>query len=76
VCSSDLKTGELTATKLGLDIYGGDIVVTDKGHYLIDINSWPSFAVCRQEAAEEIASFLIEQYGEWEPQYGLRWGSL
>jgi glutathione synthase/RimK-type ligase-like ATP-grasp enzyme len=70
------KTGELTATKLGLDIYGGDIVVTDKGHYLIDINSWPSFAVCRQEAAEEIASFLIEQYGEWEPQYGLRWGSL
>ena len=70
------KTAELTSARLGLDVYGGDIVVTSKGHYLIDINSWPSFAVCRQEAAEQIACLLIEQFCEWEPQYGRQWGSV
>lgn len=70
------KTGELTAAKLGLDIYGGDIVVTDEGHYLIDINSWPSFAICREEAAEQIALFLSDQFCQWESQYGLQWGSV
>jgi len=61
-------TGQEAAGKLGLDIYGADLVVTEEKHYLIDINSWPSFAACREEAAQQIASFLVERY----EQTGLR----
>ena len=56
------RTGEKAAGKLGLDIYGADLMLTEEGHYLIDINSWPSFAACREVAAEQIASFLVGQY--------------
>ena len=59
------KTAEATAEKLGLLIYGGDAVVTEDKHYLIDFNSWPSFAACRKEAAERIASFLVERHRMW-----------
>ncbi len=54
--------GEEAAARLGLDIYGADLVVTGQKHYLIDINSWPSFAPCREEAAGQIASFLASRY--------------
>jgi glutathione synthase/RimK-type ligase-like ATP-grasp enzyme len=69
------EIAEFAALKLGLQVYGGDIVVTREGHYLIDINSWPSFAICREEAAEQIAGFLIRCCEQWEPQYGLQWRS-
>ena len=62
------ETAELAALKLGLQVYGGDIVVTENAHYLIDINSWPSFAVCREEAAEQIASCLVHHRRKREPQ--------
>ena len=52
------KTAEMTAARLGLDVYGGDIVVNPDGVCLIDINNWPSFAACREEAAEQIASYV------------------
>jgi glutathione synthase/RimK-type ligase-like ATP-grasp enzyme len=69
------ETAELSARKLGLQVYGGDIVVTEDAHYLIDINSWPSFAICREEAAEEIASYLVRHRQQWEPQTSLQWRS-
>lgn len=56
------RIAEEAAGVLGLDIYGADLVVNEKKHYVIDINSWPSFAACREEAAERIASFLVERY--------------
>ena len=62
------KTAELAALKLGLQVYGGDIVITKNSHYLIDINSWPSFAICLEEAAEQIADCLIHHHRKWEPQ--------
>ena len=41
---------------LNLDIFGGDVIVTAKGEiYLIDMNDWPSFAPCREEAALPVA---------------------
>lgn len=50
---------------LDLDIYGGDAVIDSDGrHYIIDINDFPSFASCRQEAAEEvknIVSFYLDK---------------
>ena len=69
------ETAEFAALKLGLQVYGGDIVVTEDAHYLIDINSWPSFAICREEAAEQIASYLVKSRRKWEPQAALQWRS-
>jgi glutathione synthase/RimK-type ligase-like ATP-grasp enzyme len=69
------KTAEFAAMRLGLQVYGGDIVVTRNAHFLIDINSWPSFAVCREEAAEQIALCLERRQGKWEPQAALQWRS-
>jgi hypothetical protein len=69
------KTAELAASRLGLDVYGGDFVITENGHYLIDVNSWPSFAICREEAAEQIASCLIHRYQNWVPRYSFQWRS-
>lgn len=45
---------------LGLDVYGGDCIVTEASDlYLIDINDWPSFATCQSRAAEAIAEYII-----------------
>jgi len=45
-----------TADILDVDIFGGDVIVTAKGEmFLIDMNDWPSFAPCREDAALPIA---------------------
>jgi hypothetical protein len=45
---------------LGLDIYGGDCLVTSDGTLcLIDINDWPSFRGCRPVAAAHIAQRIL-----------------
>jgi hypothetical protein len=47
---------------LGLDIYGGDCLMTSDGMlYLIDINDWPSFRGCRPVAATRIAQHILTQ---------------
>jgi hypothetical protein len=46
----------------GLDVYGGDwIVQTDGTPVLIDLNDWPSFSPCREEASEAIAQRIIDR---------------
>ncbi len=45
---------------LGLDIYGGDLIVTATGRaVVVDVNDWPSFASCCEQAASAIADRLI-----------------
>lgn len=45
-----------------LDIYGGDCIVRPDGQLvMIDLNDWPSFSRCRQEAAEAIARRIMQQ---------------
>jgi hypothetical protein len=45
---------------LGLDIYGGDCLMTSDGTlYLIDMNDWPSFRGCRPVAAARIAQHIL-----------------
>lgn len=39
-------------------IYGGDAIICDGTAYLIDLNDWPSFSACRDEAAEAIAQLF------------------
>jgi len=47
------------ADMLNVDVFGGDVIVTAKGEiYLIDLNDWPSFAPCREEAALPIAQCI------------------
>jgi hypothetical protein len=47
---------------LGLDIYGGDCLMTADGTLsLIDLNDWPSFRGCRPVAAIHIAQHILTQ---------------
>jgi len=49
-----------SAEAVGLEIYGGDCILTKKGEILlIDLNDWPSFSRCCRSAAEEIAQYTI-----------------
>lgn len=46
----------------GIEVYGGDCIVRSDGSYaIIDFNDWPSFSVCRQDAAEAIASVATKE---------------
>jgi hypothetical protein len=51
------------AAALDLEVFGGDAIVTPRGPVLlIDLNAWPSFALYRDEAAAEIASYLEDRF--------------
>jgi hypothetical protein len=51
---------ERAADALGLAIYGGDLVVDEGGAaVVVDVNDWPSFSLCRREAAAAIAEHLL-----------------
>ena len=47
------------AALIGIDVYGGDCIVRPDGSYcIIDFNDWPSFARCREQAAEAIVKLI------------------
>ena len=51
------------AGALGLEVYGGDVIVTPAGQpVLLDLNAWPSFALYREEAAAAIAGYLVQRF--------------
>lgn len=60
---------EAAAAAVGLEIFGGDVVVAPDGTLiLIDLNDWPSFAPCRDRASEAIAHYLMRHVdGAWNP---------
>jgi glutathione synthase/RimK-type ligase-like ATP-grasp enzyme len=48
-----------SAEVLGLDIFGGDVIISPEGTIsVIDVNDWPSFAPVRDEAAEHIGQLI------------------
>jgi len=50
---------ERLAAIVGIDVYGGDAIVSNDGtFFIIDFNDWPSFSRCREEAAGAIASLI------------------
>lgn len=60
---------EKAAAALGLEVFGGDAIISPDGPiYLIDINSWPSFARVRHEAAIQIARRLRARLRQSEAQ--------
>ena len=53
------QQAELAAAAVKVEVFGGDAIVTPDGKiYIIDINSWPSFARVRAEASVQIARRL------------------
>ena len=63
----DMERLHADATKLahltGILVYGGDCIVRRDGSYaIIDFNDWPSFSVCRKQAAEAIAGLVNKEY--------------
>jgi len=47
------------ADLLGVEVYGGDLILTPKeDFFIIDINDWPSFSICQEEASKEIARYV------------------
>jgi len=61
--SAQLETlARQAATAAGLDIFGGDVIVSPAGELtLIDLNDWPSFAPCRERASYAIADFITKR---------------
>ncbi len=56
--------GRDASARLGLEIYGGDAVVTPEGElFLIDLNDWPSFTGCQADASDAIADLCCERLG-------------
>lgn len=50
------------ADVLGIDIYGGDCIVSQSGQItIINFNDWPSFSTCSDEAAPAIASVILSK---------------
>ena len=56
------QTAQKAAKAIGLDIYGGDCIVTPEGEiHIIDMNDFPSFSAVRQNAARAIAELIMKQ---------------
>ncbi|MGZ5020511.1 MAG: hypothetical protein ACXWAV_08780 [Chthoniobacterales bacterium] len=56
------KLANSAAAAAGLDIFGGDVIVGPSGELtLIDLNDWPSFAPCRERAADAIADLIVRR---------------
>jgi hypothetical protein len=57
---------EALIRQVGLEIYGGDAVMTRDGRIVvIDVNDWPSFARFRDQAASVIAQHIHRRATEW-----------
>ncbi|MBI4383079.1 MAG: hypothetical protein HY579_03480 [Nitrospinae bacterium] len=56
------EVARLCARELGVEIFGGDAIVTQSGEiFLIDLNAWPSFALYRDIASKHIADHILEK---------------
>lgn len=57
------NTANEAAGVVGIDIYGGDAIIGKDGDFrIIDLNDWPSFAPCRDQAAGHIAGRLYQRF--------------
>lgn len=53
------------AKATGVSVYGGDAIIKPSGQFvLIDFNDWPSFSVCRKEAASAIAQLIYKHISQ------------
>ncbi|MGZ3653944.1 MAG: hypothetical protein ACXVB9_01480 [Bdellovibrionota bacterium] len=51
------KDSFAAAEALGLQIFGGDAILDSEGRFhFIDLNDWPSFRICRDDAARAVGA--------------------
>lgn len=56
-----INLAKKSAKVLNIKIYGGDAIISSDGAiHIIDVNDWPSFAPCRNEAAYNIAECIAK----------------
>lgn len=56
------EAAQKAALEKGLSIWGADAIVDNGGTiHLIDLNDWPSFSSCREEAAKAVAHYAVHQ---------------
>ncbi|MFZ2447085.1 MAG: hypothetical protein WAW37_12060 [Syntrophobacteraceae bacterium] len=48
------------AAVIGVEVYGGDAVLSEGGPVLIDFNDWPSFSRCCRDAGLAIAEYIVD----------------
>lgn len=64
-CFDEKKLKQLaneSARALGLEIFGGDAIVTkDSDIFIVDINDWPSFAPVRDRASKVIGNLIYRK---------------
>lgn len=57
-----LELASISAEILGLEIYGGDAIISPDGSIsIIDINDFPSFAPIREQSTKEIAQLIFQK---------------
>jgi hypothetical protein len=50
------RAAALSAETLGVKVFGGDAILDQRGKFhMIDLNDWPSFRICREDASLAIA---------------------
>lgn len=51
----------IMSCETGITVFGGDCIITPDGKInIIDLNDWPSFSPCAEEASEAIAAAVAE----------------
>ncbi len=56
------RLASASAKALGLEIFGGDAIVTkDSEIFIVDINDWPSFAPIRDRASKVIGNLIYQK---------------
>ncbi len=51
-----------SAKVLGVEVFGGDAIISERGKItLVDLNDWPSFSGCVQDAGLGIAKLIVEK---------------
>jgi hypothetical protein len=63
---ASLETRSFRAAEaLGLSIFGGDAILDGEGKFhFIDLNDWPSFRICRADAADAVGSLAADFLAE------------
>ena len=61
------QIAERAAQLVGITVYGGDAIIREDGSCcIVDLNDWPSFSPCVEEAAEAIAERMMQMMKERE----------
>ena len=63
---------DFAAKRLGLMVYGGDCILSADGSFhLIDLNDWPSFRICREDASNAIGSLAAKYLNQLVSREGI-----